>query len=208
MTKLLFKQWFLLKLKLVILETMWLLACEQTLLFGRVKQVSRERARLASLAQIGELARRLCDSLRWSASFHPWWLLLNTGTPFPSSSGPLYQNEVRFHVKGWPPNLVLIQRPGGTRKWPISLRPSIWLTDWRQGQGPSSTVIKALCARGFFSWLRRSCRVGLRPTKLLVAREKQPLVPRVTGHYKDLTETGNRARKLSGTQGKGSVVGA
>ena len=62
-TKLLFKQWFLLKLKLVILETMWLLACEQALLFGRVKKVSRERARLASLAQIGEHARRLCTWL-------------------------------------------------------------------------------------------------------------------------------------------------
>ena len=39
------------------------IACEQALLFGRVKRVSRERAnerrRLASLAQIGELARRL-----------------------------------------------------------------------------------------------------------------------------------------------------
>ena len=50
------------------------LACEQALLFGRVKRVSRERvsgrqsrsrvlARLASLAQIGELARRLSNSL-------------------------------------------------------------------------------------------------------------------------------------------------
>ena len=49
-----------------------LVACEQALLFGRVKRVSRERAsgprsregprplaRLASLAQIEELARRL-----------------------------------------------------------------------------------------------------------------------------------------------------
>ena len=51
-----------------------LLACEQALLFGQAKQASRERAceaprdfsarsrflvRLASLAQIGELARRL-----------------------------------------------------------------------------------------------------------------------------------------------------
>ena len=151
MTKLLFKQWFLLKLKLVILETMWLLACEQALLFGRVKQVSQERARLASLAQIGELARGLCDSLRWSASFLPWWLLLNTGRPFPSSSGPLYQNEVRcstflvemsficmrmknhfhslFRIKGWAPNLVLIQRPGGKSEMAYYLRPSIWLTD-------------------------------------------------------------------------------
>ena len=24
-----------------------------------------------------------------------------------------------FHTKGWAPNLVLIQRPGGTQKWPI-----------------------------------------------------------------------------------------
>ena len=57
--------------------------------------------------------------------------------PFPSSPGPLFQNDVRcstflvemsficmrmknhFHIKGWAPNLVLIQRPGGTQKWPI-----------------------------------------------------------------------------------------
>ena len=57
--------------------------------------------------------------------------------PFPSSPGPLYQNEVtcstfdteiifhshanktHFHKKSWAPNLVLIQRPGETRKWPI-----------------------------------------------------------------------------------------
>ena len=26
-----------------------------------------------------------------------------------------------FHIKGWALNLVLIQRPGGTRKWPIPL---------------------------------------------------------------------------------------
>ena len=183
MTKLLFKQWFLLKLKLVILETMWLLACEQALLFGRVKQVSQERARLASLAQIGELARGLCDSLRWSASFLPWWLLLNTGRPFPSSSGPLYQNEVWFHVKGWAPNLVLIQRPGGTRKWPISLRPSIWLTDWRQGQGPSSTVNQGDLRQRFF----------------LVA---SPLVSSRTA----ADEAPGRTRETaSGTQGSGSL---
>ena len=96
----------------------------------------------------------------------------HTGRPFPSSSRPLYQNEVRcstflveisficmrmknhfhslFHIKGWAPNLVLIQRPGGTRKWPISLWPSIWLTDWRQGQGPSSTVNQGALRQRFF----------------------------------------------------------
>ena len=57
--------------------------------------------------------------------------------PFPSSPTPLFQNEVRcttflvkmsfictrmkndFHITGWAPNLVLKQRPGWTRKWPI-----------------------------------------------------------------------------------------
>ena len=28
--------------------------------------------------------------------------------------------EKHFRIKGWALNLVLIQRPGGTRKWPIS----------------------------------------------------------------------------------------
>ena len=67
--------------------------------------------------------------------------------PFPSSPGPLYQNEVRcstfdmemifyshankthFHKKGWAPNLVLIQRPGGTRKWPIGW---VHLNQWKK----------------------------------------------------------------------------
>ena len=30
-----------------------------------------------------------------------------------------HANKTHFHKKGWAPNLVLIQRPGGTRKWPI-----------------------------------------------------------------------------------------
>ena len=51
----------------------WLiLACEQALLFGRVKRVSRVLARLTPLAQIGELARRL-DSYQWhgcNVGFH------------------------------------------------------------------------------------------------------------------------------------------
>ena len=57
--------------------------------------------------------------------------------PLPSSKDPHFQNEARcttflvkmsficmrmknhFHLKGWALNLVLKQRPGGTRKWPI-----------------------------------------------------------------------------------------
>ena len=69
----------------------------------------------------------LCSSTSWR----------KPNRPFSSSPRPLYQNEVRcstfdmemtfhshankthFHKNGWAPNLVLIQRPGGTRKWPI-----------------------------------------------------------------------------------------
>ena len=58
--------------------------------------------------------------------------------PLPSSKNPPFQNEARcttflvkmsficmrmkngFHIKGWAPTLVLKQRPGGTRKWPIN----------------------------------------------------------------------------------------
>ena len=57
--------------------------------------------------------------------------------PLPSSKNPHFQNEVTcttflvkmsiicvkmkndFHIKGWTPTLVLKQRPGETRKWPI-----------------------------------------------------------------------------------------
>ena len=55
----------------------------------------------------------------------------------PSSKNPQFQNESRcktflvklsficmrmknhFHIKGWALNLVLMERPGGTQKWPI-----------------------------------------------------------------------------------------
>ena len=58
--------------------------------------------------------------------------------PLPSSKNPHFQNEAGcstflvkmssicmgtendFHIKVWAPTLVLKQRPGGTRKWPIS----------------------------------------------------------------------------------------
>ena len=58
--------------------------------------------------------------------------------PHPSSKNPRFQNEARcttflvkmsficmrmkndFHIKGWAPALALKQRPGGTRRCPIS----------------------------------------------------------------------------------------
>ena len=45
--------------------------------------------------------------------------------------------------------------------------------------------------REFFVWAEGRHIFGRRPR------------PRA-GHYKDLTETGNRARKVSGTQGRGA----
>ena len=61
----------------------------------------------------------------------------------PRSKNPYFQNEARcttflvkmsficmktkndIHIKGGAPTLVLKQRPGGTRKWPISKRKSL-----------------------------------------------------------------------------------
>ena len=63
-----------------------------------------------------------------------------TNRPFPSSPGPLFQNEGRcsifdmeiifhshankthFHKKGCAPSLILKARLFGTRKWPIKIR--------------------------------------------------------------------------------------
>ena len=53
-----------------------------------------------------------------------------------------------------------------------------------------------MCSGNFRCWLKAdiSSAVGR-----IHARAAKP------GHYKDLTETENRARKVSGTQGRGSV---
>ena len=62
--------------------------------------------------------------------------LLTNNRPLPGSKKPHFQNEAKctaflvkmsficlrmknLHIKGWALNLVLIQRPGGTRNWPI-----------------------------------------------------------------------------------------
>ena len=67
--------------------------------------------------------------------------------PFPSSPGPLYQNEVKcsafdmkmifhshankphFHKKGSTPGLILKMRAFGTRKWPVELDIFAWSSD-------------------------------------------------------------------------------
>ena len=42
--------------------------------------------------------------------------------------------KYRFHIKSWALNLVLIQRPGGTRKWSVSM--SVQFFYACQSQGP------------------------------------------------------------------------
>ena len=86
--------------------------------------------------------------------------------PLSSSKNPHFQNEARcttflvkmsftcmrmknhFHIKGWTLNLVLIQRLGGTRKWPIR---------WPRGFGALNAIPR--------SWIFTSVLVG--PTYLL-----------------------------------------
>ena len=66
------------------------------------------------------------------------WKKMILNRPLPSSKTPYFRNEAKcttslvkisficmrmkndFHIKGWALNLVLTQRPGGTRKWPNS----------------------------------------------------------------------------------------
>ena len=78
-----------------------------------------------------------------------WQFVLIVNRPLPSSKNPHFQNEARyttfhvkmsficmrmendFHIKGLRPTLVLKQRPGGTRKWPIAakfgLKVDLWI---------------------------------------------------------------------------------
>ena len=85
----------------------------------------------------------------------------NTNGLLPSSQNPHFQNEIKcatflvkkiffcmrmkihFHIKGWALNLVLIQRPGRTRKWPIhdacaqkkhDVRQLLWIVTWHNKQ--------------------------------------------------------------------------
>ena len=96
--------------------------------------------------------------------------------PHTSSKNPHFQNEARcttflvkmsftcmrmknhFHIKGWALNIVLIQRLGGTRKWPIrthitNIQPARWPREF----GALNTIPR--------SWIFTSVLVG--PTYLL-----------------------------------------
>ena len=58
-----------------------------------------------------------------------------------------------FHIKGWAPTLVLKQRPGGTRKWPIhwiKLHPLNSPTQiWRKPTQSNLKVAKKDCGTWF-----------------------------------------------------------
>ena len=83
------------------------------------------------------------DQKRSVSKNDEYWLLsiviYQLSKPLPGSKNSHFQNEAkcatsfvklsficmrmknRFHVKEWALHLVLIQRPGGTRKWPVDL---------------------------------------------------------------------------------------
>ena len=83
------------------------------------------------------------DQKRSVSKNDEYWLLsiviYQPSKPLPGSKNSHFQNEAkcatsfvklsficmrmknRFHVKEWALHLVLIQRPGGTRKWPVDL---------------------------------------------------------------------------------------
>ena len=91
--------------------------------------------------------------------------------PFLSSPAPLFQNEAKcttflvkmsficmtmkndFHINRWALNLVLLQRPGGTQKWPIRTHISnIQPARWPRGFGALNAIPR--------SWIFTSVLVG------------------------------------------------
>ena len=83
------------------------------------------------------IERMTCHCFLWPIRRNHTSSSYSTNRPFPSSPGPLFQNEGRcsafdmeiifrshanrthFHKKGWAPSLILKVRVFGTRKWPI-----------------------------------------------------------------------------------------
>ena len=51
-----------------------------------------------------------------------------------------------FHIKDWAPKLVLKQRPGGTRKWPIEMHPTTVSSciHWKHSSGSSWVLFRSL----------------------------------------------------------------
>ena len=79
----------------------------------------------------------LCSWLVHLASFWKWgfWSKTLTFKMRPSVQSFLWKwvwfaMKSHFHIKGWALNLVLIQRPRGTRKWPNVFSFVLAGTDW------------------------------------------------------------------------------
>ena len=96
------------------------------------------------------------------------WRCINLNRPFPSSPGPLFQNDGRcsasdmeiifhfhankthFHKKGCAPSLILKVRVFGTRKWPISyLFTTATRSQPRDIQGASARLGHAASVSGY-----------------------------------------------------------
>ena len=95
--------------------------------------------------------------------------------PFPSSPGPLFQNEGRcsafdmeiifhsrankthFHKKGCAPSLILKAGVFGTRKWPIDSVPP-----WYSPAQPKSLYERMCRPTGIFPCLRNIMKLGPR----------------------------------------------
>ena len=93
----------------------------------------RKRRQLTACMAV--LCRIHSGTCMWGNSLS--YFLHTPNRPLPSSKNPHFQNEAKctnlscenefclqgkknhFHIKGWAFNLVLIQRPWGTRQWPI-----------------------------------------------------------------------------------------
>ena len=108
-----------------VLSTRIVLDCFYLLIFYSEK-FSTDVCRLPYAVNVN---LNLSSNLLWTSTWN---------RTLPSSKNPHFQNEARcttflvkmsficmrmkndFHIKGWAPTLVLKQRPGGTRKWPIA----------------------------------------------------------------------------------------
>ena len=57
----------------------------------------------------------------------------------------LHENEISLRIKSWALNLVLIQRPEGTRKWPVSMWVQFFFACESQGPVAWKFRLKSWC---------------------------------------------------------------
>ena len=124
--------------------------------------------------------------------------------PLPSSKNPHFQNEAKctsclvkmsfictrmenhLHIKGWALGLVLIQRLGGTRKWPIvdckTVRIFAYSSRREQWNKRSGTRLKTKSETGeFFSLASHA----LQACEARALRARKTFTPRFTDFFTD-----------------------